>query len=626
MIALLYCPVKGNATYPPLSIATLSSYIKQKGHKTIAIDLNKELYVRDKQLADKISYYFALPSIFTGISDDANTIRNIDTIYNFSLFLSILNKDTKVINKDDNHLLSFVNEIEIEIEKIADELINKGIRFVGFSTYVSNIVYSCLLAKKLKEKNNKIITFFGGSSTSYSPIKDFLLEIKIADYIIVGEGENAVLRLIEDLNSGREITYNVLYSSNIIKGKLGDNEISVSAIQDLNDLPSPDFSDFDLSLYIPINKKYTILPSYTSRGCINKCAYCSETQYWNRFRQRSVASVINEIKQGIKNYNANCFFFHDSLINGNIKWLEDFCDYIINNNIGFHWFSFASVQNLNASIIKKMKDAGCISLTFGIEHTSHKMLKAMNKPTSLEKAKEVLEAAIKVGITPVANIIYGLPGEDNEDLINLLSFIALPQFIGKVYFTYRAFEIRVGSEITNNILKSNENIKVRKQPIYNYYSSSLQRIISEIDIYWMPDDEYTSTLIEKMNLINVFIRAQEANVRTKKGIIKRYDTNPILSSFLSKSSQPILNFKSDNIIENDGLHYIVSGLNHIEKEIIKNVKDDNDLEAISNTIFKEICRHKDVSDFDIDSIKETINKEVISNSITLTQKELLQWN
>lgn len=618
MVALLFCPIKGNANYPPLSVSLLSAYLKENSIPSTVIDLNKSFYIENANLAAIYSNYFGYPSILSGFTDNENEIKNVDTIYNFSLLLSILygNDKVPVVYSDEEKEL--IRQIEQEIDFKADQIINSNYKYIGFSTYISNIAYSCILAKKLKEKNASISIFFGGSSTSYMPIREFLLEMGLADYVIVGEGENAIIKLIKDLESGAQLTYNTIFSENIAPPKLQNNETIVPIISDLDVLPFPDFSDLNLTNYSPKNKDFTILPIYSSRGCINQCVYCSETQYWQRFRQRSITRVIDEIKHGISKYNAKCFFFHDSLINGNVKWLEDFCDQLIKEELNINWLSFASVQNLNLHILQKMQKSGCISLTYGIEHISEKVLRDMNKMSSLGKAKEVLETTIKLGIMPIANIIYGLLGENDEDFANLLYFTSLPQFKGRVYFTYRSFEIRVGSVISNKIIENMENVKIRKSDFSNF-NEKQKEIFSKIDIYWLPDSEYVKKLMLKLNVINKFINEQETTLSIKQSTIKNYDTIPVLRSIITLDKKPIFAHHDTSI---DSIMY---GLSHVQKEIVLGASNGFSLSEISDGMYEKVVALNPSGISGFNAVNETIKSSVIENAILLTQMNILKW-
>lgn len=616
MLALLFCPIKGDANYPPLAVSILSAYLKENQIQVTNFDFNKQLYIENPELAELYSFHFGYPSVFSGYTDNNNQIRNIDTIYNLELLLHMLfgSKLLLEITEDTKH---FIGRLNSEIDSKAKYLLDKGFDCFGFSTYISNIAYSCLLAKRLKELNPNITIFFGGSSTSYKPIRDFLLEMSISDYIIVGEGENAVLKLIKDLTkSPIEHSYKVLFSENIAPPILKDNEVKVPIISNLDDLPFPDFSSLDLSIYSPSNKDYKVLPIYSSRGCINQCAYCSETQYWSRFRQKSVNRVLDEIKYSIEKYSTNSFYFHDSLINGNVKWLMEFCDSVIAEKLNIQWFSFASVQNLNYELLLKMKESGCSSLTFGIEHTSPQVLKKMNKISSLEKAQNVLEATIKAGILPVANIIYGLVGEEDGDFLNLLSFVAKPQFKGKVYFTFRAFEIRVGSVISNKIIANRENIINRENKYLSHFAPNIRSILSDIDIYWYAGDEYITNLLNKLNIINVFMNSQDTFLNIRRECIRRYDTYPVLRHIISLNKKPVLNINQN---------VAVCALDMIQQQILEGASKNLTLSEISRNIHEDLNSKMLIDDYDTESVISTLTQVIIDSAIVLTQKNIIRW-
>lgn len=612
MVLLLFCPSKGTPNHPPLAISSLASYLNENKIDTSVLDINKSINIENTELSNKINYYFSNPDRFYEKLNNLEIINNIDTIYNFPLLLSILEKDRQLHYHMDDEEKKFVEDLEKEIDSRINQIIKSKASYVGFSTYISNIAYSCILSKRLKEKKPDIITFFGGSSTAYFPIRDFLLTMKITDFVAVGEGENSLLYLIQNLKTNNnKLPFNTIFSQNIAPLQLKKNEIAVPIVNDLDTLPFPDFSSFELSQYSPINKEYLILPIVASRGCINQCAYCSETQYWRKFRQRSVSNVIQEIKNGIKKYNAKAFFFHDSLINGNLKWLNEFCDNIINEKIDIHWYSYASVQNLDFKLLEKMKQSGCIRLTLGIEHISGKVLKEMKKNTTFEKAKQVLEDCITLNIMPVANIIYGLPGETDEDFANLLYFMALPQFRGNVYFSIRPFEIRVGSSVTNKIIEDMNEIYIKEMD-YSMFTDEIQKIYKKINIYWLPDKKYLDEISYKSNVFNIFLKSQEQELNTQRVVVLRYDLPIVLKSIIKLESIPFIKQNFEEINEK---------LSYIEEILLMGAEQEMNLSEISEQMYSELN-----SDETNQIENDKIEKILIDCAILLTQKGIIYWN
>lgn len=328
MIALILAPSKGEAPYPPLAICSLKAWLGKYGYSSTAIDLNRKYVINHSELIYNINKYFGRPTTHLDATS-IEAVYNLDTIYNLELLLKFLYNDDCNIEMLSEVESNFYKELDAQLNIEARNLVESGYKYIGFSTFVSNICFSLLLSKKIKQLNPAIKIFFGGSSTAHKPIRDFLLKSQLADHVIVGEGENAIVKLINDLENNIA-EYSVIYSDNIAPKDIDYNEIIVPTIKEIDELPFPDFSDLDLDLYtLEYNKNYRFASIATSRGCVNRCAYCSETQYWRRYRQRSVSCVIDEIEYQYNTHNMKIFFFCDSLINGNVVWLRDFCNQLI---------------------------------------------------------------------------------------------------------------------------------------------------------------------------------------------------------------------------------------------------------------------------------------------------------
>lgn len=113
--------------------------------------------MKNRNLAKALTNHFAYPSYFANTTNDIDKINNTDTIYNF-LLLAILNKNNNYMVDEDVQL--FINELNKEIENRAKQIIKSDFKYIGFYTYVSNIAYSCILAKKLKEIKPKLKIFW----------------------------------------------------------------------------------------------------------------------------------------------------------------------------------------------------------------------------------------------------------------------------------------------------------------------------------------------------------------------------------------------------------------------------------------------------------------------------------
>lgn len=611
MIALVLSPSKGKAPYPPLAICALKAWLIQNKFKATAIDLNKNFIQNFPDLLDKINQYFGRPKTFLDTNITEN-ISNIDTIYNVKLLLKFLYFEEYGSKSLTVEELNFYYELDKVLESDAHFLISSGFKYIGFSTFVSNICYSLLLGNKIKRLNSNINIFYGGSSTAYRPIRDFMIKSRIADYVIVGEGENAIVKLISDLENNKA-NYSIIYSENISPKNLSNDEVKVPIIKDLDILPFPDFNDLNLDNYtLNFAKNYRFVSIATSRGCVNRCAYCSETQYWHRYRQRSVKRVVEEIEYMYNNLNARIFFFCDSLINGNVTWLKDFCKQIVLKGLNIQWMSYATLNNLNLELLQLMYKSGCVALTLGIEHISTNTLKGVNKTSSIGNTKEHLLECIKVGIFPIANIIYALPSEASDDFIELLAFTCDPDLMDKVLFTFRPYEIRVGSDVTQQMMKKSDTFHKHdfKIPVNLSY---LTDNIKELGIYWLPEIEYIKKTLNKCSILSAYYGIHNRNLSLKMCNARIYNIPSILQKIINTNSIPQLLEKRDIPSDTNIQLFILSLIDGTKtvSQIIESV------EYVINQKYSEL---------ETNDIHNASSRCVKNNLIKLSLKHRIIWN
>ena len=377
-IALVLCPCWAHLC-PPLGMTYLTAALKKNGFSVKCFDLNIE------------SYHFLKSG-------------NID-YWDYANYYYWLNVDL---------FRNIIPLVKKYLEGKVKEILESNPDVIGFSVFDTGALASLYMAQEIKKiAPNKIIVF-GGPGCNKEMEGYGFLNSGFVDAVIAGEGEEAFIELLE-----RYKEKNTLESieGSIIKknGNIIDAEVR-KEIKDLNSLAFPDFSMLDI-------KQYTMraLPVLTSRGCVARCSFCSE---WGKFRFRKAENIIEELKQGIKNYNMKEFLFNDSLINGNVKELERLSDLIIENKMDIIWGGYARIDlRLNLGLLKKMKKAGCKYLSYGIESGSQKVLNDMNKRILLKDAANNLRDTKRAGIEGHINWIVGFPTESTLDFIKSLWFI-----------------------------------------------------------------------------------------------------------------------------------------------------------------------------------------------------------
>jgi radical SAM superfamily enzyme YgiQ (UPF0313 family) len=195
-------------------------------------------------------------------------------------------------------------------------------------------------------------------------------------------------------------------------------------ITDLDGLPFPDYSWADLDKYT-IRHRLTMM---LSRGCINRCAFCSEGMNFKKYRCRSAANIIAELKQHLGMFgNPRGVFinFNDSLINGNMKEFVDLCDRITAEGLRFHWGGMALFRpEMTRATLAKMRKAGCVELMWGLEAGNDHVLGLMRKRFDVALAERVIRDCHDEGIKQYTNIIVGFPGETKADFTETAAFVS----------------------------------------------------------------------------------------------------------------------------------------------------------------------------------------------------------
>jgi anaerobic magnesium-protoporphyrin IX monomethyl ester cyclase len=195
-----------------------------------------------------------------------------------------------------------------------------------------------------------------------------------------------------------------------------------------------DFWDIDFTKY----KEPNNFPISMSRGCINKCAFCSERSYNRNYYIRDPEDVAEEILFHIEHTNVGSphyILFNDSLVNGDIYRLERLSNKLTEISTPLGYGGMAMVRSeMEPVFLKKLARSGCYKLQYGIESGSNAVLMRMGKKHSSEMAAKVLRATFESGIRADVFLIVGFPGETQHDFLDTLEFIRNNQtYIDNLY-------------------------------------------------------------------------------------------------------------------------------------------------------------------------------------------------
>lgn len=318
------------------------------------------------------------------------------------------------------HTTRVVDQIDETNDDILDIVNTFKPDIVGISSMTYNYPNALNLAKRIKAEYGDVTVFFGGTHASGMP--DIVKEPAI-DVVVIGEGELTTLELVNTLEKTPSLD-----NLEHIKGIafLKDNDVYITPprerITDLDNLPFPDKSDLPMEKYKGLELKYLLnrrmSSIHTARGCSGFCTFCTTPMlYKDGWIARSAVSIVDEMEHLVRDYKIQTIFFADEDFMKDRNRVFAICDELIKRKVEVFWFCFSKITDIEPTILKRMKQAGCINIMLGIEAMHDESLKKIAKRTTVEKTKAAIRIAHKTGLIIGGTYMLGYPWETSETLM-----------------------------------------------------------------------------------------------------------------------------------------------------------------------------------------------------------------
>jgi radical SAM superfamily enzyme YgiQ (UPF0313 family) len=294
---------------------------------------------------------------------------------------------------------------------------------VGYTVYTGPHTWYLALNRRLKAQLPGIFSIFGGPHPTFFPE---MIEQEGVDGICIGEGEYATLDLMNALqrNGGGvqlpdPAIANWWFKLNGGSGS-GEGEIVRNPLRPLlsgEALDKLPFADRDL-LYAAHrqSRRTKIKPFITGRGCPYDCAFCFNKAYSDlyegrgrRFRRRSPDNVIREMKEVVAKHDVRFVLFMDDTFILQDAWLQEFMARY-KAEIGIPFWCQVRANLVTDEKIALFKDAGCVSVSFGLEAGNDRLRNAvLNRNMSREQILGAAEILRRHDIAFMTNNMLGLP-------------------------------------------------------------------------------------------------------------------------------------------------------------------------------------------------------------------------
>lgn len=311
---------------------------------------------------------------------------------------------------------------DMDFKDVEKELLKRKPDLVALTALTPTIGRALETAQVVKETLPDSIVVMGG----YHPTFNFIetLEDENVDIVIRGEGEYIMLNLVQALENQSSL--------HDVKGIVFEDENSkeivvnpeAPLIQDLDELPFPALNLLPMKKYRLLDMDTHMTTMITTRGCPMQCSFCSSAaMHGKKIRERSVENIVDEIEYLKTNYDIDTIAFMDDTFTLKKRKVMAICDEILKRNIEIMWGCTSRVDTLDEKLLKKMKEAGCITIFIGVESADQQQLDNMCKNTTIAKIENAFKIAHKLKIRTIASVALGMPGDTKEIINKTVKFV-----------------------------------------------------------------------------------------------------------------------------------------------------------------------------------------------------------
>lgn len=317
---------------------------------------------------------------------------------------------------------------------------------IGYSGIASSFPKTKEISALVKAHcGGKVVQIAGGPLASTG---EYLLSSGLADYVVHGEAELSLPRLIAFLRGEmrlediRGISY--LKNGSVVRTRPEEQ------VADLDTVKLPAYHLIDLKQYRNSIRSHVEIYGYsissntqlmerldsftrkgrdgfidivTSRGCTHACLFCY--RHVRGVRRHSVGYVIKHIKLLREKYGVGGVAIGDELFNSDEEWVYDFCD-AVEREFGedfFYRIIGARANKVDPRMLNRLRETGCIEISFGHESGSEKILKEYRKGISLGQNIEATLMSKEAGLFSPVQLVIGSPSETTGTILETVRFL-----------------------------------------------------------------------------------------------------------------------------------------------------------------------------------------------------------
>lgn len=471
-ILLLYPPDRAFPAVPYASLPALSPCLKQAGHEVVLRDINLEVFLglmqeetllhHHDRRTGRLKILEAKPSLNQKEEEEYRFLAHVlsipkHSLENVSASIRVMKDrqdfyDPDLFNQawDDlrgamrfylgpnplpsperpdliDRLLNKLNgPLEDPIsewyrETLVPSLLAETPDLIGVSIpFIVSYYEAMKLVKIIRDLAPGIPIVIGGSliDSHVEPMAADPRLYRLFDYAMIGECEHALGQLASTIENGGDLATvpNLFY----LRPDGTISRQSKEIVEDLNSLPSPDFTGLPLDRYIAPEP---VASFQTSRGCYyGKCTFCSES-FRENFRLRDPKLAVEDMVSIHATTGIKQFLLWDSL--SPPKTLRHVAEEVKQRNLDFHWFAETKFEKtyLKPDFINALGEGGCRFLQFGMESANERILGLIDKDNKMDEVDIMLDNMQAANIHTSMTWFIGFPTETEAEARQSYDFI-----------------------------------------------------------------------------------------------------------------------------------------------------------------------------------------------------------
>jgi len=244
---------------------------------------------------------------------------------------------------------------------------------------------------------------------------------KGADYVLLGEGEETLGELLDQLSAQKDTSQIIGLVSHLTLHPSRRPDIS-----NLDALPFPAWDLVDIKKYKNLWREhhgYYSMNMVTTRGCPYHCNWCAKPIWGQRYNSRSPENVAAEMKWLKENFGPDHIWFADDIFGLKPNWVERFAELLREHEAVIPFKCLKRADLVTEKTAAALVKAGCKTVWLGAESGSQKILDAMDKGDRVEDIYLAADLLRKNGIEVGFFLQFGYPGETWDDVQKTLKMV-----------------------------------------------------------------------------------------------------------------------------------------------------------------------------------------------------------